>query len=80
MWIPNYADRRPTTPLRMNAQDHGIVLKHGDGPNRCDFYGARDPWIFEQSHQPRWRELHQSRPTVAIGTTSTAMSVSPGWT
>ena len=49
MWIPKYTDGRPTAVLRMNAQDHGVVLKHGDGPNRCDFYGARDPWIFEQA-------------------------------
>ena len=48
MWTPQYPDGRPTASLRMDAADHGPVLKHGDGPNRCDVYGARDPWIFEQ--------------------------------
>lgn len=31
----------------MEAKDHGIVLKHGDGPKQCDIYGARDVWCYE---------------------------------
>jgi predicted GH43/DUF377 family glycosyl hydrolase len=42
-----YRDGRPTANLRLEAKDHGIVLVHGDGPNSCDFYGARDIWVFE---------------------------------
>jgi hypothetical protein len=34
-------------PLRMNAQDVGVVLKHGSGPDRCDFLGARDVWVYQ---------------------------------
>lgn len=45
-------ERRPAPPrLRsacglpqegLRAADAGVVLRHGDGPNRCDVYGARD--------------------------------------
>jgi predicted GH43/DUF377 family glycosyl hydrolase len=31
----------------MEAKDHGVVLKHGDGPGRCDMLGARDVWVYE---------------------------------
>lgn len=41
-----YSDGRPTTMRRMDTQDHGIVLRHGDGPERCDLLGARDVWVF----------------------------------
>jgi len=44
-----YSDRRPEAHLRMNAQDHGIVLRYGDGPDQCDILGARDVWVFEAS-------------------------------
>jgi len=33
----------------MNAKDHGIVLKYGDGPDKCDMLGARDVWVFEDA-------------------------------
>jgi hypothetical protein len=33
---------RPGPPLRLEAADQGVVLRHGDGPGRCDAYGARD--------------------------------------
>lgn len=33
----------------MDAQDHGIVLRHGDGPEQCDKLGARDVWVFEDN-------------------------------
>ena len=42
-----YPDGRPWTALRMNAVDHGIVLRHGDTPGDCDRLGARDVWVFE---------------------------------
>ncbi|MCY1723479.1 hypothetical protein OU798_24220 [Prolixibacteraceae bacterium Z1-6] len=42
-----YEDRRPEAKLRMDAKDHGIVLRYGDGPNQCDILGARDVWVFE---------------------------------
>jgi len=42
-----YPDGRPAATLRMDAQDQGVVLKHGDGPAGCDQRGARDLWVFE---------------------------------
>ena len=44
---PKYRDGRPAATLRMNAKDHGVVLRHGDGPDKCDILGARDVWVFE---------------------------------
>lgn len=44
-----YADGRPHTGKRLPAQDYGVVLRHGDGPNECDKYGARDVWVFEHA-------------------------------
>ena len=37
-----YSDGRPEATLRMDARDHGIVLRYGDGPKQCDILGARD--------------------------------------
>ncbi len=42
-----YPDGRPEATLRMDAKDHGIVLRYGDGPGKCDLLGARDVWVFE---------------------------------
>lgn len=42
-----YPDARPETTLRMDAEDEGVVLKHGDGPNACDSLGAREAIVFE---------------------------------
>lgn len=42
-----YEDGRPRARLRMNAADHGVVLKHGGGPRQCDLFGARDVWVYE---------------------------------
>jgi predicted GH43/DUF377 family glycosyl hydrolase len=42
-----YRDGRPEATLRMDAKDHGIVLRYGDGPDKCDIVGARDVWVFE---------------------------------
>ena len=44
-----YSDGRPSATLRMDAKDHGIVLRHGDGPDRCDTLGARDVWVYEDN-------------------------------
>jgi predicted GH43/DUF377 family glycosyl hydrolase len=46
---PVYSDGRPAPGLRMDAKDHGIVLKYGDGPDKCDILGARDVWVFEDN-------------------------------
>jgi predicted GH43/DUF377 family glycosyl hydrolase len=43
----HYADGRPEATLRLDAQDQGVVLKHGDGPRLCDTLGARDIWVYE---------------------------------
>ena len=42
-----YRDGRPAATLRMDAKDHGIVLRYGDGPDKCDYLGARDVWVYE---------------------------------
>ncbi len=42
-----YEDNRPFATKRINARDHGVVLRHGDGPKQCDLYGARDVWCYE---------------------------------
>ena len=42
-----YADGRPAARLRLEAQDAGVVLRHGEGPERCDELGARDVWVWE---------------------------------
>ena len=43
-----YQDGRPAARYRLDATDHGVVLRYGDGPNGCDRLGARDAWVFEQ--------------------------------
>ncbi len=48
-WTPSYLDHRPTATKRLEALDQGVILKHGDGPNRCDIYGARDVWVWEHA-------------------------------
>ncbi|MEW2516690.1 galactose-binding domain-containing protein [Actinacidiphila alni] len=45
-WLPSYLDGRPVATLRLDARDTGPVLRHGDGPGRCDVYGARDIWVY----------------------------------
>ncbi len=41
-----YKDNRPTCKYRMEATDIGVVLPYGDGPDSCDFLGARDLWLY----------------------------------
>lgn len=43
----SYPDGRPAARYRLEAQDQGPVLRHGDGPERCDYLGARDVWVWE---------------------------------
>jgi predicted GH43/DUF377 family glycosyl hydrolase len=45
--VISYADGRPAAKYRLDAQAAGVVLRHGDGPNRCDYLGARDVWVWE---------------------------------
>jgi predicted GH43/DUF377 family glycosyl hydrolase len=42
-----YADGRPAAKYRLEAQDTGPVFKHGTGPGKCDYLGARDVWVWE---------------------------------
>jgi len=42
-----YEDNRPSAKFRLDAKDEGIVLKHGQGPDSCDYLGARDVWVWE---------------------------------
>jgi hypothetical protein len=41
-----YCDGRPTASMRLLAKDVGVVIRHGDGPGKCDALGARDPWVW----------------------------------
>lgn len=45
--VESYGDGRPTAPWRMDASDHGIVLRSGDGPDQCDYLGAREALVYE---------------------------------
>ena len=45
--ITTYPDGRPAAKYRLEAQDYGPVLRHGDGPGQCDYLGARDVWAWE---------------------------------
>ena len=42
-----YADGRPATTLRMDAEDSGPIIRHGDGPGKCDYLGAREAIAFQ---------------------------------
>ncbi|HEY7991296.1 MAG TPA: hypothetical protein VID77_07895 [Stellaceae bacterium] len=45
--VLRYEDGRPSARYRLDAEDVGPVLLHGEGPNLCDIYGARDVWAFK---------------------------------
>lgn len=47
--VQSYADGRPACRFRLNAIDHGPVLRYGGGPGDCDWLGARDVWVWEAS-------------------------------
>jgi predicted GH43/DUF377 family glycosyl hydrolase len=42
-----YADGRPAATMRMDAQGAEPIIRHGDGPNRCDYLGARESIAFQ---------------------------------
>jgi len=44
--VPPYKDGRPRAEYRLDALDQGVVVRHGDGPGKCDYLGARDIWVF----------------------------------
>jgi pimeloyl-ACP methyl ester carboxylesterase/predicted GH43/DUF377 family glycosyl hydrolase len=44
-----YSDGRPVAKYRLDAEDAGVILRHGDGPEQCDQLGARDPWVYQAS-------------------------------
>ena len=46
--VTSYSDGRPVALLRMNAADAGPILKHGSGPGRCDYLGAREAICFRE--------------------------------
>lgn len=37
-----YPDNRPFAKYRMDAEDIGVVMHYGDGPDSCDYLGARE--------------------------------------
>jgi len=42
-----YSDNRPSARYRLESFDAGVVFKHGQGPDSCDYLGARDIWVWE---------------------------------
>ena len=47
-WAPRcYSDGRPAATMRLDATDSGPIIRHGDGPNRCDYLGAREAIAFQ---------------------------------
>jgi predicted GH43/DUF377 family glycosyl hydrolase len=46
----NYIDKRPVATLRVDCKDAGIVLWHGDGPDSCDTYGAREANVVKEGN------------------------------
>jgi len=44
-----YPDGRPAAHWRLAARDAGRVYRHGSGPAKCDYLGARDLWLY--AHQ-----------------------------
>jgi hypothetical protein len=48
MEVLKYFDGRPAAALRLDAEDYGVILAHGDGPGQCDYLGARDIWVMEE--------------------------------
>ncbi len=46
----SYADGRPSTTMRLDAVDHGPIIRHGTGPAQCDYLGAREAICFRSGH------------------------------
>ncbi len=42
-----YSDDRPAPRYRLDAVDPGPILRHGEGPDRCDINGMREASLFE---------------------------------
>ncbi len=47
----SYADGRPAATLRLEAVDHGPIIRHGSGPAQCDYLGAREAICFRSGHR-----------------------------
>jgi predicted GH43/DUF377 family glycosyl hydrolase len=45
--LTTYSDHRPSAKYRLEAVDQGVVYKHGEGPDSCDYFGARDIWVWK---------------------------------
>jgi predicted GH43/DUF377 family glycosyl hydrolase len=45
-----YPDGRPATVLRLDATDSGPIIRHGEGPARCDDLGAREAICFRSNN------------------------------
>ena len=41
-----YPDGRPAAEFRLDADDSGPIIRHGDGPDKCDALGAREAICF----------------------------------
>lgn len=44
-----YRDDRPIAKYRMDAEDIGVVLHYGNGPDSCDYRGAREAVINKEN-------------------------------
>ena len=42
-----YLDGRPGAAYRLDVKDEGVVFPHNQGPNKCDYLGAREASAFE---------------------------------
>jgi predicted GH43/DUF377 family glycosyl hydrolase len=42
-----YRDGRPSATLRLPAIDSGPIIRHGEGPDRCDELGSREAICFQ---------------------------------
>src|SRR5271156_1288486 len=47
----SYPDGRPTATLRLDAKDSGPIIRHGEGPAKCDELGAREAICFQSGGQ-----------------------------
>lgn len=45
--VKTYPDNRPSAKYRLEAVDQGVVYKHGEGLDSCDYLGARDVWVWK---------------------------------
>ncbi|MHB8581229.1 MAG: glycoside hydrolase family protein [Ignavibacteriaceae bacterium] len=44
--VTTYPDR-PSAKYRLEAIDQGLVYRHGEGPDSCDYLNARDVWVWK---------------------------------